>query len=366
MLNALIKFPIWKNDGKAVIPLNDLQKEQVRNFMKKVSKNDYTLVDNPCLCGNDDKDLDLLISEKDRYGIPQDILLCRKCGLIRTKKRLDDASTEAFYKNEYRDIYVGREEASDTFFQNQVKRGEGFFDLLSNNIDLGEVSNVFEVGCGAGGILYPFLKANKQASGCDFGEKYLEYGIGKGIDLYQGEVNEEKTPKESQDLVILSHVMEHFTDPLGSMSSVIEHVKSGKYLLVEVPGVYWIPKGYFNPILYFQNAHVHNYYYYYLYVLFSTLGLEVIYGDERCTFILRKPEQWKRKANVVVYSERLTEEAKNVERSLKLFYLKHKFRLNRYYYRIYLIRLLTALGLKEVVKSALRPWRGNAGMNGKI
>lgn len=35
MLIDLIKFPIWKNDGKEVVALNGLQKEQIKNFIKK-------------------------------------------------------------------------------------------------------------------------------------------------------------------------------------------------------------------------------------------------------------------------------------------------------------------------------------------
>jgi len=56
-------------------------------------------------------------------------MLCKKCGLIRSKKRLNESSTKEFYKNEYRDIYEGKEEASDKFFSAQVGRRETFYKL---------------------------------------------------------------------------------------------------------------------------------------------------------------------------------------------------------------------------------------------
>ena len=116
ILNNLIHFPIWKNDGKAIVNLNELQNLQIKNFVKKVDEKEYNFVDNLCLCGNTDKSLDILVAQKDRYGISCDNVLCKKCGLIRLKDRLDDCSTAEFYKHEYRDIYVGKEQANNEFF----------------------------------------------------------------------------------------------------------------------------------------------------------------------------------------------------------------------------------------------------------
>ena len=93
MLNTLIKFPICINDRIPILNLNDFQKEQVNKFLEKVDQGEYNYIENQCLCGNKEQILDTLITEKDRYGIPCIILLCKKCGLIRVKERLDDKST---------------------------------------------------------------------------------------------------------------------------------------------------------------------------------------------------------------------------------------------------------------------------------
>lgn len=354
IINTLIKFPIWKNDRKPLISLNDLQKRQIENFVRKIQSGEYKLIHNPCLCGNKDTSLDILISEKDRYGIPCEILLCKRCGLIRLKEKLDEQSTADFYKNYYRDIYVGREVASDEFFNEQIRRGQGFLNLLMRYVNLKDIKNVFEVGCGAGGILYPFYKEGLKVSGCDFNEKYLRYGKEMGLDLYQGEIDILKTPKRSQDLVILSHVMEHFNEPIEKMNEIIEFIADGKYLLVEVPGFFWIPKIYFNPILYFQNAHVYNYYYYYyLKTFFETLGLEVLYGDERCTFLLRKPLNWEKNNIKVVYDEKMRVWAEKIEVEIKKYYLLHVLKLNPYYLRIGLIKILDKLRIKNAIKKII-------------
>jgi 2-polyprenyl-3-methyl-5-hydroxy-6-metoxy-1,4-benzoquinol methylase len=218
---------------------------------------------------------------------------------------------------------------------------------------LDEIKTVFEVGCGAGGILYPFHEINKQVSGCDFGEKYLKFGQDKGLALYQGEINLDKTPPNSQDLIIISHVMEHFNNPIETVNQILQHIAPEKYLLIEVPGIFDIPKTYFNPVLYFQNAHVHNYYYYYLKVFFEALGLEVIYGNERCTFLLKKPTNWVKKENIIIKDIELEKWAEEVEYSLKKYQLMHLLKLNPYYYKIGLIKTLDILGLKNILKKLL-------------
>ena len=69
MINNLVSFPIWKNDGREIVDLNDLQKKQIKNFLSKLKSGEYKFLENPCLCGNTDKSLDILVAEKDRYGI---------------------------------------------------------------------------------------------------------------------------------------------------------------------------------------------------------------------------------------------------------------------------------------------------------
>ena len=115
MIDKLINFPIWKDDGKAVKSLNNLQKKQIKNFINRVNSEEYKFVDNPCLCGNTDKNLDIIISQKDRYGIPCKIVLCKKCGLIRLKERLDDCSTAQLVIQE-----TGINDASGIIFSNMI------------------------------------------------------------------------------------------------------------------------------------------------------------------------------------------------------------------------------------------------------
>jgi Uncharacterized protein conserved in bacteria len=135
--------------------------------------------------------------------------------------------------------------------------------------------------------LLPFKEDGKAVIGYDFNSAWLEFGRSKGLDLRMGDFYQ-LAEDASCDLVILSHVIEHFLSPVEEMRRILAKVRPGKYLIMEVPGIFNIEEAYGNPILYFQNAHVYNFYERYLRVFFSKLGLEVLYGDEHCTFICKK------------------------------------------------------------------------------
>ena len=250
------KFPLYKNDGKPSITLTNIQQQAVNDFKAKLASGIYRLEDNPCMCGAHD---DIVITEKDRYGIPVRYVLCRNCGLVRQEKRLDDPSTALFYRDDYRSIYVGKETATEDFFTGQKLHGEKFCAIVEEYAGLSNIHKVFEAGCGAGGIIYAFKEHGADVSGCDFGENYLRYGRSKDLNLYDGEPDLTKTPANSQDLVILSHVLEHLNHPIEYVNNLVEMIAPEGYLLIQVPGLLAIHEQYGSPIRYFQNAHVNNF-----------------------------------------------------------------------------------------------------------
>ena len=83
------------------------------------------------------------------------------------------------------------------------------------------------------------------------------------------------------------------------------------------------------------------------------MGLKVIYGNERCTFLLQKPSNWVPNSDLVVYDENMEIWAEKVENELKKYYLLHLLKLNPYYLKVGLIWILDMLGIKQIVKKAL-------------
>lgn len=348
MLQKFIKFPLYHDDKKPFITLNSLQKRQIELLNQKIVTNEYTLIDNPCLCENTHPKKDIVISEKDRYGISCPFVLCIQCGLIRTQKRFEEKSNIKFYNEDYRNIYVGYEFSPESFFNEQLKRGEQFFSLIEQHVNISNISNVFEIGCGAGGILYAFQQKGKKVSGCDFGKKYLKTGQEKQMFLYEGSINPSLTDYNSQDLIILSHVFEHFSNPINELNKIIEFIRDEKFLLIEVPGIFNIKQTYFSPLLYLQNAHYYNFYKSFLEYLFQEMGLSIIYSDERCTFILQKPSLWKKRETSITYNDHLSSWPKKVLHEITINHVLYSLYLHPFFIRQKISKLLTKFKIKKI------------------
>lgn len=352
----MLDFPLYRNDGIPSVRLNDLQRKSITEFTAKLQNGTYHLVDNPCLCGGHD---DICVTEKDRYGIPCKYVICRKCGVVRQEKRLDDESTALFYRDDYRNIYDGNERV-ENYFRFQERRGDFFWSVIEKYVDTSRIHTAFEAGCGAGGVLYAFHKRGIKSSGCDFGEEYLAYGRKKGLNLYSGEPDVTKTPPDSQDVAILSHVIEHLNNPAEYVNEIISVISPGGYLIIQIPGLLTLHRQNTRWIVYFQNAHVNNFYEYFLRKFFEALGLEVVYGDEWCTFLLRKPHNWTKhdSSALNLYDDSMPEQSRKIQRALKLYYV---FSLFGGYYFIHPLRtlkripvkILEILGVKDKVKKLI-------------
>src|SRR5437868_15403435 len=101
---ALIKFPLYKNDGKPLFIFKKTIKEAVERVNRKIKTGQYKHIPNPCLCGNQHPENDLLLAEKDMWGIAVDSLICSKCGLVRSKTIPDANAFADFYETDYKNI----------------------------------------------------------------------------------------------------------------------------------------------------------------------------------------------------------------------------------------------------------------------
>jgi len=306
-----------------LLPLSKKQCNAIDALNNKIKMGEYRLVENICLCKNTDTTFDLVISCEDRYGIPVTSVLCKKCGLVRSKKVLEDRSAHAFYEYEYRAIYERNifrleDSSKSTVFEKRKKRGLYFLGLLQRLVVLKNIRTVLEIGCGNGGIIAPFYEYGLDVTGCDFDKDYLEFGKRQGLNLVYGE---HKNSGDQYDLIILSHVLEHFNDPVKSFNHFALSIIPEKYFLIEVPGVFLDEPGYnLNPFVSLQNAHVVQFFYqFYLNFLFETLGFHVLYGDERCTFVIQKPKHWKPIYPEKIYAKEMTDWAKKIEKYICMY-----------------------------------------------
>ena len=96
----------------------------------------------------------------------------------------------------------------------------------------------------------------KEVIGFDYGEKLINSGREKGINIFQGSIED---MDKSYDLVILIHVLEHFLSPVEQIKKLRNY--TNRYLFVEIPGMV-------NQLPSLQSAHL---YYFSVNTLFSCI-----------------------------------------------------------------------------------------------
>ena len=234
-------------NGKPFLQLNKGQKEAVAIFNERVRSGEVLFENCVCLCQGAEFSL---LATIDRYGMLQTTVICKQCGLVQSNPRMIKEAYMHFYTtDEYRRLYD-----SDDFLDRCVRlyddprRGKAILDIVSRYKPIAEMQSVLEIGAAGGWNIYPFMQAGCKVRGYDFSEELVAFGRKKGIDLVCGDVF---AVEGVYDVIILNHVIEHFTDFLVEMKCVRTHLADGGILFVAVPNI-----KHFN-IAMLQNAHTY-------------------------------------------------------------------------------------------------------------
>jgi SAM-dependent methyltransferase len=225
------------------------QIELVNKFNEGIKDGSIAMEAVPCLCGSENFDL---VSTYDRNRTYQPIVLCRECGLMQCHPRFTEETNYWFYNSDfYRELYKpgGFKVPSPEEFIEIAKARDPLRERALKGLDRSRVKSVAEVGCSNGMNLYGFHQEGLEVFGCDYSPAMIALGCSMGMDLQVGSV--ELMDDRKFDLIILSHVLEHFRDPVGEVVKIMEHLNEGGALYIEVPDA----RAFFVSSL--QNAHLY-------------------------------------------------------------------------------------------------------------
>ncbi len=169
-----------------------------------------------------------------------------------------------------------------SFFSRQIKfYPKHLFRLLQKSFP----KKILDVGCGTGNLLLKIRDA-------DFGEEYYGVDIGYAenppnfIHFTRCDAGTLPFAKESFDLIIMRHLLEHLHEPTVALLEAKRVLKQGGYIYLEVPSV----KNLFNPFggnFYDDPTHVRPYTKRALSRMFDDSGFEDIQtGVKRNIFII--------------------------------------------------------------------------------
>ncbi|MDY0313543.1 MAG: class I SAM-dependent methyltransferase [Bacteroidales bacterium] len=277
----------FKNDGKSIYKLNEIQLQAKADIELKIAKEQYKFEEINCSsCGSKSYEL---LAEKDRYGLKYYTRICKDCGFVYVSPRMTEESYAEFYNNEYRKLYVGENIASEKFYEDQVFRGKRIFQFINSHYELNNKKlDILEVGCGAGGILSVFKENGHNITGIDLGEEYLNYGKEKHkLNLIKTSLKDIDENYKA-DIIIYSHVFEHILNLEKELNTIKEHLKENGIIYIEVPGIKYVHKTYeMNFLKYLQNAHVYHFSLNSLSRILQKNNFNLVYGDEQIRTIFK-------------------------------------------------------------------------------
>lgn len=168
-----------------------------------------------------------------RHGIAAPVVCCDSCGLVFQNPVPTDTFLDTFYREHYRDVYSGSSTPTAEFLADQRSHGAEILAFCSPF--LAARSRILDVGCGPGATLDAFRDAGHQVSGIEPGP-YGAWGAEHlGLDLRSDSLDKVAALGERFDLVILSFVLEHLRDPVGSLRAAREALAHCGHVYVEVP-----------------------------------------------------------------------------------------------------------------------------------
>ena len=178
-----------------------------------------------------------------RYGLPgaYSIMYCAKCGLGETFPRPSYEELPAIYEGAIGDSPAGflkriyrkcKRSAMGTSLILRLDRAGNFFALFPSPATR---PTLLDIGCGAGDWLMIFEKMGFDATGVDLNPRVVETALGRGLNVECRRIEELVASGERYDVVVLSQILEHLSEPQEVLRTVEGLLAAGGSLVVAVP-----------------------------------------------------------------------------------------------------------------------------------
>jgi 2-polyprenyl-3-methyl-5-hydroxy-6-metoxy-1,4-benzoquinol methylase len=166
-------------------------------------------------------------------GIPFSYLRCQGCGLVFLSPRPDGREALQFYEQDYygenpQKFRSGLEALRLFFARNRIRRAKKFFPYPGKALD---------IGCGQGTFLQLLKKEGWECHGTELTEKSASRASRLGIPVSVGEIDENRFPLHSFDLITLWHVLEHLSGPLETLKTIARLLKKDGILAISTPNI---------------------------------------------------------------------------------------------------------------------------------
>ncbi len=188
------------------------------------------------VCGADDTDK---ICERGQFGLPTHLVLCKNCGLGYLNPRWTKERYIHFYTKEY-DKYYRPEVYKTEQGLGKINYYLPVYERLTNfGTDTGKIKRVLDIGSGDGNNLNYLMQQipNAKYYAIEPSEQCRNTLSSMGVNILGTDVdiNFHKDYKGAFDLIIMRHVLEHFSNPVDTMQKVRHILKDDGIAYIAVP-----------------------------------------------------------------------------------------------------------------------------------
>lgn len=274
----------YKFDGIPASRLNSLRHCYRKKFLKLIYKGQIRLIRClECPCGSNNF---LKIAAKDRFGLPFQNLICKQCGLLVLNPQISEISLSKYYNEIYHPLIVGTTHGSLLEDLVHERQGENIFNFVKDDLNKSTI-NVCEVGCAGGSNLKLFSEiAKTHAIRCNlYGSEYEDHYATKakeiGLSITTESIESLSNFGVNFDIIILSHVLEHFTNIKKALKLFRNLLNNDGLLYIEVPGLMNLVSYNNDFINYLVHAHNYNFNLTSLKNLLALNGFKLLKGNEK-------------------------------------------------------------------------------------
>ncbi|MDX8390125.1 MAG: class I SAM-dependent methyltransferase [Mariprofundaceae bacterium] len=194
------------------------------------------------------------VSDRDRHGDPLSTVICCGCGLVSHATIPSEEEVAEYYRSRYRQEYHGENTPSTRRIMRAWNNGERILMRLYNYI--GKEKRLFEVGAGIGCTVKSFEHYGCDASGIEPNEDFNSFTQEKLKANVENSNLFDVQPAADIDIVLLIHVIEHFTSPSRALKHIHQMLNDGGLLYIECPNLTG-PFATFARMFHF--AHIYNF-----------------------------------------------------------------------------------------------------------
>ncbi|KYK26697.1 MAG: hypothetical protein AYK23_02715 [Candidatus Proteinoplasmatales archaeon SG8-5] len=188
------------------------------------------------LCGADDHEQ--LYSARN-YGVEFTVVKCRNCGLGYINPRMPAETIEKMYsKRETIDLgfavsSCGPLAVNQRWHDARFGKMELHYRGANPSYKTGQPLRYLDMGCGIGHTLEFAKRRGWEAHGIDISDWAVEEGRRLGRDIKLTTLENSGFPDEHFDVILMSEVIEHVTDPMHELKVARRKLKKGGIIVVD-------------------------------------------------------------------------------------------------------------------------------------